>query len=162
MGENKGGITFVNCIGSDISLWKKGPNDLTFEWESCLLFDEPEYNVDNSTEINTTWKFVDHITKRYLLGNGKRIFHYKKYDDCSMMYIEIKTPLYTLKELCTYTIATRLLVNNSAIAINTFEIPKDLKTDLKNCIDNLTVLYENDGDFFINDWTVCHEKEYNS
>lgn len=162
MDENKAGITFVNCIGSDIDLWKKRPKDIFFEWETCLLFDEPEYNFNKSSEINTTWKFVDHITKRYLLGNGKNVFHYQKYDGCSLIRVEITTPLYTLKELCTYTIATRLLVNNGAMEINTFEIPKELKIDLKNCIDDLIVMYEKDGDCFINDWTVCHEEKYNS
>lgn len=160
MAENEGGIKFINCIGSDISLWKKGPNDETFKWETCLLYDEPEYYLDSSAEINTIWKFVDHITKRYLLGNGKSVFHYKKYES-PIISVEIKTPLYTLKELCTYTISTRLLVNKNAMAIDTFEIPNKLKTNLKNCLKYLEEMYEEDGDCCINDWTVCHE-EYNS
>jgi len=159
MAENEGGVKFVCCIGSDIHLWKKRPNDVTFEWETCLLFDEPEYHIDGSEFINTTWKFIDHITKRYLLGNGKKEFHYQKYE-CPPIRIEIKTPLYTLKELCTFTIATRLLFNNNAMAVHDFEIPKELKIDLKECLENIAKMYEQDGDCFINDWTVRHEEEY--
>jgi len=162
MAENEGGITFVNCIGSDINLWKKGPRNVNFECETCLLYDEPEYHLNSPEDINTTWKFSDHITKRYLLGNGKKIFHYQKYE-CPPLLVKINTPLYTLKELCTYTISTRLLVNDSATAIDDeLEIPKALKIDLKNCVENLAKMYEEDGDCCIHDWTVCHEEEYNS
>jgi len=66
------GITFVNCIGSDINLWKKTSNNKTFEYETCLLYDEPEYHLEDYKEINTAWKFIDHITKIYLLENGKK------------------------------------------------------------------------------------------
>jgi len=161
MAEDEGGITFVNCIGSDISIWKKRPNDITFECETCLLFDEPEYHLDGPENTNTIWKFNDHITKRYLLGNGKKEFHYQKYE-CPSIQIEIKTPLYTLKELCTFTIATRLLVNNSGIAINDFEIPKELKIDLQECLANIAEMHEYDGECIISDWTVYHEEEYSS
>lgn len=161
MAENEGGVKFVNCIGSDISLWRKGPNDTTFEWETCLLFDEPEYHLDDPEDINTTWKFIDHITKRYLLGNGEKEFYYQKYE-CPSIQIDIKTPLYTLKELCTFTIATRLLVNNNALAINDFEIPKELKIDLKECLKDIAEMHEQDGESLIRDWTVSHEEEYGS
>lgn len=158
MVEDEGGVTFVNCIGSDISLWKKGPHDKTFEWATCLLFDEPEYHLDKYTESDTTWKFYDHITKRYLLGNGKSMFHFQKYESPPIK-VEIKTPLYTLKELCTYTITTRLLANNNETAIETLEIPKQLITDIKICYKHLAEMHENDGDCLI-DWTVYHEEEY--
>jgi len=160
MDENEGGVIFVNCIGSDINLWKKRPHDENFEWETCLLFDEPEYHLDEYADCNTIWKFYDHITKRYLLGNGKTMFHYKKYE-CPPLKVEIKTPLYTLKELCSYTIATRLLVNSNVAAIDAFEIPKELKIDLKTCYQHLAEMHENDGDCYINDWTIYHEEDYN-
>lgn len=160
MAEYEGGVKFINRIGSDIHLWKKGPNDLTYEWVACLLYEEPEYYIDSSSESNTTWKFVDHITKRYLHGNGKKVFHYQKYE-CPSIIVEIETPLYTLKELCTYTIATRILVNNGVHAIKDFEIPKVLKTDLEKCVENLARMYEEDGNCSIYDWTVSIEEEYN-
>lgn len=159
MDENEGGVTFENCIGSDIDLWKKGPRDKSFEWETCLLYDEPEYHLNKHADKNTTWKFYDHITKRYLLGNGNTMFHYKKYE-CPLIKVKIKTPLYTLKELCTYTIATRLLVNNNLEAIDIFEVPNELKIDLKMCYQQLAEMHENDGDCFIHDWTVYHEEDY--
>lgn len=160
MANNDGGVQFINCVGTDVHLWKKTKND-NLEWVSCVLYDEPEYHLDCPTQTNTTWAFFDHITKRYLHGNGKREFHYQKYQ-CPPIQVEIKTPLYTLKELCIYTIATRILVNKSMSAINNFEIPKSLKIDLKKCVKDLEKMYEEDGDDFISDWTVSHEEEYNN
>lgn len=161
MGENENGVRFVNCIGSDINLWKKGPSDDTFELETCLLFDEPDLGLYDSIEDNTTWKFIDHITKRYLLGNGQKIFNQPKYGT-PLMEVKITTPLYTLKELCEYTIATRLLVNKSAKEINTLELPKKLKIDLQKRVKYLADMYEQDCDDYIYDWTTCHEETYNS
>ncbi|KAF0761592.1 Uncharacterized protein FWK35_00007209 [Aphis craccivora] len=160
MDNNEGGIKFVNCIGSDINIWKKGPYDENFECETCLLFDEPEYHLNDPEDINTSWKFFDHITKRYLLANGKTIFHYQKYE-CPPIIVKINTPLYTLQELCTYTISRRLLANNiKDTEINELELPEQLKIDIKSCVENLEERYKADGDDFCQDWTVYHEEEY--
>lgn len=161
MDKSGSGVRFVNCIGADINLWKKRPSDDTFELETCLLYDEPDYVLDDSTENNTTWKFVDHNTKRYLLGNGKKLFNQPKYDSSSIE-VKITTPLYTLKELCEYTIATRLLVNKNIQNICTLKIPKKIKIDLQKCAKYLTDMYEHDCDDYIFDWTTCHEEKYNS
>lgn len=162
MDENNGGVKFVNCIGSDINIWKKLPHNENFECETCLLYDEPEYHLDDPEDVNTTWKFFDHITKRYLLGNGKKIFHYQKYE-CPPLIVKINTPLYTLQELCTYTISTRLLANNiSDIAIDEMEFPEQFKIDIKRCVQNLNERYKADGDDdCIQDWTVYHEEYCN-
>lgn len=150
-------VTFVNCIGSDIDLWKKGPYDEDFVLESCLLYDDPEYCTDIDSDFkNTTWKFIDHITKRYLLGNGEKMFHFKGGE--RSMKVEIKTPLYTLEELCSYTITTRVFVNQGTI--NDLEIPNLLKMNLKNYIEKIEKLCSDDYDNLY-DWTVYAEEEYN-
>ncbi|XP_022169618.1 uncharacterized protein LOC111033261 [Myzus persicae] len=160
MNGDEGGIKFVNCIGSDINIWRKLPYDENYECETCLLYDEPEYHLDDPECVNTTWKFFDHITKRYLLGNGKEIFHYQKYE-CPPLIVKISTPLYTLQELCKYTISTRLLVNNiSNTAIDEMELPEQFKIDIKSCVQKLREQYDADGDDCIQDWTVYHEEEY--
>lgn len=161
MAENAGGVKFINCVGSDIHIWKKKctcQSD-TFDWETCILFDEPEYHLESPSEINTSWKFYDHITKRYLLGNDEKVFHYQKYQS-PPLNVNIITPLYTLKELCTYTIATRLLVNDAAMAIDDLELPKQLKDDLKSCLENLSELHEQDDEDGMYDWTVAHEERF--
>lgn len=157
MAENKG-VVFVNCIGSDVDLFKKGYTDTTFEHETCLLFDEPEYHLDEYSDLNTIWKFHCHITKRYLLGNGKRTFHFQNYK-CPKIKVEITLPLYTLKELCEFTIATRLVVNNSIMAIDDLKMPDKLATDIKNTANDLTEILEA-GNEELSDWTQYHEEEY--
>lgn len=150
-------VKFINCIGSDVDLWKKGPYDEDFMLESCLLYDDPEYNLDIDSDFNTTWKFIDHITKRYLLGNGEKTFHFK--GDKRSMQVEIKTPLYTLEELCTYTITTRIFINHGATAIDGLEIPKVLKINLKNYIEKIEKLCDSEEGIY--DWTKYAEEEYN-
>lgn len=156
MAENDGGVVFINCIGSDINLFKKGCSDTTFEHETCLLFDEPEYHLDEYSDLNTTWKFHCHITKRYLLGNGKRTFHFQEYK-CPKIKVKITSPLYTLKELCTYTIAVRLMANDSITAIDDFEIPNRLKADIKNTANDLTEILEAENEELV-DWTQYNEE----
>ncbi|XP_025195097.1 uncharacterized protein LOC112594495 isoform X2 [Melanaphis sacchari] len=154
MDKNEGGIKFINCIGSDINIWKKRPHDEDFEFETCLLYDEPEYHFDDPKDINTSWTFFDHITKRYLLGNGKKIVHYQKYE-CPPIIVKIKTPLYTLQELCTYIISRRLLANNIRdVAIDELKLPQQLKVDIKSCVNDLKKKYEEGGDDF------CYHEEY--
>ncbi|XP_050542820.1 uncharacterized protein LOC126906315 isoform X2 [Daktulosphaira vitifoliae] len=160
MAENKISIIFVNCIGSDIHLWKKKPNDIDYEWQTCIQYEEPEYQIDEQSDINSLWKFYDHITKRYLHGNGKNIFQCDKTQSFPIR-VEIKTPLYSLKELCMYTVATRILVNNCEDAIDDIEIPEELKKELKYYVKHLELMYEQDGDCCIYDWTIHHEDNYN-
>lgn len=155
MDEDESGIKFVNCVGSDIDLWRKGPNESNFELETCLLYDEPIYHADE-VEENTTWKFVCHITKRYLYGNGQREFCYQKHE-CPPINIEIKLPLYTLQELCTYTVATRMYHNNSCTAINDFHFPESLKLNVRSCLEYLEIMCEHDD--YTSDWTTYHEEE---
>lgn len=155
MAEGESGIKFVNCVGSDIDLWKKGPNESKFELETCLLYDEPTYYTDEIEE-NTIWKFVCHSTKRYLFGNGEREFHYQKYE-CPPINIEIKFPVYSLQEMCLYTIATRLYHNNGCMAINDFHFPESLKETLKSYLEYLKDMCEDD-DYTV-DWTTCYEEE---
>lgn len=161
MDENEGGIKFVNYIGSDIDLWLKRPCDEKFNFETCLLYDEPEYH-DPEVEEGSTWKFFDHITKRHLLGNGEEIFHYQKYERLPTI-VKIYTPLYTLQELCTNTICTRLLANNvNETDVNDLEIPKVFKKKLNSYIEDLEALYDADGDECAYDWTTHYEAEYGS
>ncbi|XP_025412613.1 uncharacterized protein LOC112685058 [Sipha flava] len=159
MDNDEGGVVFVNCIGSDISLWKKGQYDETFEFESCLLYDEPEYHVENK-EINSTWKFFDHITKRYLVANGENEFHYKE-NYSSLIKVEIKTPMYALKELCLSTIATRLLCNgHEECDFKDLGIPKMLIIEMESYLKDLNKIHgDEDRDEWI-DWTVFYENEY--
>ncbi|XP_050421977.1 uncharacterized protein LOC126834239 [Adelges cooleyi] len=159
MAENEAGVIFVNSIGSDIHIWKKRENDANYEWETCVLYEEPEFIIDDPEESNTMWKFYDHITKRYLHANGKETYHLKNIESPPVR-VQISTPLYSLKELCTYTIATRILVNDSENAIGDFEIPKVLKNDIKHYVKSLALMHEQDGDCCINDWTVYHEDSY--
>lgn len=158
MDNDEGGVVFVNCIGSDISLWKKGPYDETFEFESCLLYDEPEYHVE-SEEINSTWKFFDHITKRYLVANGENEFHYKE-NYSSLKKVEITTPVYALKELCLSTIATRLLCNGRDCEFEDLGIPKILIIEIEKCLKELNEIHGDEGREELIDWTVFNENEY--
>lgn len=159
MDNDKEGVVFVNCIGSDINLWKKGRYEETFEFESCLLYDEPEYHVE-SEEIHSTWKFFDHITKRYLVANGKDEFHYNE-NDGSLLRVEIKTPMYALKELCLNTIATRLLCNGHASKLEDLHIPKTLIIELESYLKDLNKIHEDVGGDELFDWTASYEEEYN-
>lgn len=159
MDNDEGGVVFVNCIGADIGLWKKGPYDETYEFETCLLYDEPEYYVE-SNEINSTWKFFDHLTKKYLIANGENEFHYKE-NDGSLLRVEIKTPAYTLKELCLNTVATRLQCNGHECILEDLEIPNLLIIEIESCIKTLNKMNEDGGGDELFDWTAFYEEQYN-
>lgn len=85
------------------------------------------------------------------------MFHIEKYK--SPLKIKITTPVYTLKELCTYTIAIKLLVNDNEVAINTLEIPKELKIDLKKCFKEIQHYYDENSSIY--DWTLYYSEENN-